>query len=194
MSVSWVFLCCEIELSATGRSHVQRSPTEFGCLSMIVKPRLVDVYSEVRTRRLPNTSQKLCRLKQVARCGAYVLLVIDDHSLCAPSRHHASRRVIILNVSEINRKVEGTLTTLQLNIMQANWLLMWCDHGGIVQTIFGHLMYKFEHVFFDTSGRIVVFYPDISTWMTGFAFLCVLQGVSSDSVSTVDQRQWRSNT
>jgi hypothetical protein len=111
-------LCCDVEVSATGRSHVQRSPTEWGCLSVIVKPRLVDVYSEVRTRRLPNTSQKLCRLNQVARCRAYVLLVIYHHSLCAPSRRHASRRVIILNVSEI--KVEGTLTTLQLKIMQAN--------------------------------------------------------------------------
>jgi hypothetical protein len=56
------------------------------------------------------------------------------------------------------------------------------------------LMRKFYDVFSCTNGRIVVCYPDISTWITGFAFHCVLQGISSDSVSTVDQRQWRSNT
>ena len=157
-------VCCEVEVSATGRSLVHRSPTESGCLSVIVKPRLVCVYSEVRTRRLSNTSQNLCRLNQVAHCRAYVLLVIYHHSLCASSRRHASQRVIILNVGEI--KVERTLTTLQPNIMQANSLLMWRCHGSSVQTVFSNLMCKFEHVFSDTSGLIVVCYPDIdfSDW------------------------------
>ena len=105
-------VCCVVEVSATGWSFVQRSPNEWGCLSVIVKPRLIDVYPEVRTRRLPNTSQKLCRLNQVAQCPAYVLLVIYQHPLCAPSRRHASRRVIILNVDEI--KVVAILTFRRL--------------------------------------------------------------------------------
>jgi hypothetical protein len=33
-------VCCQVEVCASGCSHVQRSPTEFvGCLSVIVKPR-----------------------------------------------------------------------------------------------------------------------------------------------------------
>jgi hypothetical protein len=40
---------------------------------------------------------------------------------------------------------------------------MCCDHGSMVQTILIRLMCKFEHVFSDISGRIVVCYPDIST-------------------------------
>jgi hypothetical protein len=43
-------VCCEVEASAMGRSFVQRSPTEWGVsYSVIVKPTLVDVFSEVRT-------------------------------------------------------------------------------------------------------------------------------------------------
>jgi hypothetical protein len=33
-----VFVCCQVEVTATGWSLVQRSPTEWGCLSVIVKP------------------------------------------------------------------------------------------------------------------------------------------------------------
>jgi hypothetical protein len=132
---------------------------------MILKPRLVDVYSGFRTRHLPNTSQKPCLLNQVAQCWGYVLLVIYHHSLCAPSRRHVSRLLIILNVSEI--KVEGSLTTLQLNIMQANSLLMWYHHGSSVQTIFSHLMCKFKHMFSNTSGHIAVlaWYFDFNDWL-----------------------------
>jgi hypothetical protein len=109
----------------------------------------------------PNTSQKLCRLNQLAWCRTYVFFVIYHYSLCAPSRRHASRRVIILNFNEI--KVEGTLTTLQQNIMQANSLLTLSDRGNIIQKLLSHLMRKFYDVFSCTNGRIVVCYPDIST-------------------------------
>jgi hypothetical protein len=33
------FVCCQVEVSATGWSLVQRSPTDCGGLSVIVKPR-----------------------------------------------------------------------------------------------------------------------------------------------------------
>jgi hypothetical protein len=40
MFVSFECLCCQVEVSATGRSLVQRSPTDCGvCLSVITKPR-----------------------------------------------------------------------------------------------------------------------------------------------------------
>jgi hypothetical protein len=40
-------LCCQIEFSATGLSHVQRTPTDCGAsLSVIVKPRNWEVMAQ----------------------------------------------------------------------------------------------------------------------------------------------------